>query len=361
MNRREWVLRSFRDEYAEKVPAGFWFHFVQDELEDGFANPRVFEKNLAGHRAYYGEFQPDFMKIMTDGFFIYPNTELRNARNAGDLLKVVSIGEDHPWIEKQIEFAKAVTGIFGGEVLSFYNIFAPATTFKFMRRDPLRDGDAELAAFITEDRDAVKHALAVTAEDLAVLARRVILEGGADGIYFSTQDINGQGMTRDIHDGIIAPGDTLVLEAANAAAVDAVHAEAAVNAAAAGGPGGGDPARTGPLNILHICGYEGHRNDLGRFVSYPAQIFNWASAIEGVPLGEGKRLFGKPVIGGFANTADGILCRGSESDVKAETRRILEEAGRKGVVLGADCTIPRDTDLRRLDWVREAASSPFFV
>jgi uroporphyrinogen decarboxylase len=346
MNKREWVLRSFRDEYAEKVPAGFWFHFVPDELEDGFADPSLFEKNLAGHRAYYGEFQPDFMKIMTDGFFVYPNARLRDARNAGDLGEVVSIGAAHPWIEKQVAFAKAVTGIFGGEVLSFYNIFAPATIFKFIRRSSGRDADADLAALIAEDRDAVRHALDTAAGDLALLARRVILEGGADGIYFSTQDVNGPGMTRALHDEVLFPGDALVLEAANAAAKEA-----------AAGRQDGPSARVGPLNILHICGYEGHRNDLGRFVSYPAQIFNWASVIEGVPLGEGKRLFGKPVIGGFANTADGVLCRGSEREVKAETRRLLSEAGRKGVVLGADCTIPRGADLRRLQWVREAASS----
>ncbi|MDR1419071.1 MAG: uroporphyrinogen decarboxylase [Treponema sp.] len=346
MNKREWVLRSFRDEYAEKVPAGFWFHFVPDELEDGFANPSLFEKNLAGHRAYYEEFQPDFMKIMTDGFFMYPNARLRDARNAGDLREVVSIGAGHPWIEQQVAFAKAVTGIFAGEVLSFYNIFAPATIFKFIRRGSGRDADADLAAFIAEDSGAVRRALDTAAGDLALLARRVILEGGADGIYFSTQDVNAPGMTRALHDECLFPGDALVLEAANAAAREGA-AET--------------PSRCGPLNILHICGYEGHRNDLARFVSYPAQIFNWASVIEGVPLAEGKRLFGKPVMGGFANTADGVLCRGSEQEVKAETRRLLSGAGRKGVVLGADCTIPRGADLRRLQWVREAASSPFFV
>ena len=34
---------------------------------------------------------------------------------------------------------------------------------------------------------------------------------------------------------------------------------------------------------------------------------------------------------------------------------MVEKAGRKGGLLGADCTVPRDIDWQRLDWVREAA------
>jgi uroporphyrinogen decarboxylase len=343
MNKREWVLKALRNETVEKVPAGFWFHYAPDELVDGFVSPEIFEQNTAGHQRYFKEFQPDFLKIMTDGFFIYPNREFRDAEKAADLWNVKSIGADHPWINKQVEFAKSITGAFGKEVLTFYNIFSPSTTFKFIRRASGRkeDQDACLAGFIAEDRSAVIHALNTAAEDLAILARRIITEGGADGIYFSTQDIIGEGMDRAAHDQVTAPGDLRVLEAANTAA----------EAAAAAG------SRCGPLNILHICGYEGHRNDCRRFVDYPAQVFNWASAVEGLSLGEGKRLFGKPVIGGFDNTAKGILYRGSEAEIKAETKRLLDEAGRTGLVLGADCTIPRDIDLKRLNWVREAAAS----
>jgi uroporphyrinogen decarboxylase len=69
---------------------------------------------------------------------------------------------------------------------------------------------------------------------------------------------------------------------------------------------------------------------------------------------------GKPVIGGFGNTVNDILYRGAKEEIEAETRRLLNDyaksgAGTKGVVLGADCTIPRDTDYDHLRWVRAAA------
>jgi uroporphyrinogen decarboxylase len=346
MNKREWVLKAIDGGQTEQVPTGFWFHFTPDELVDGFVHPEMFEQNTAGHHRYYREFQPDFMKIMSDGFFIYPNRALQEAKTAADLLKVKSIGADHPWIEKQLAFVKSITGAYGGEILTFYNIFAPATFFKFVK---LSDGDFRagnkspetlLAEFMLEDPDAVRYALDTIAGDLALLARRVIAESGADGIYFSTQDINDSRISGALYRQLIVSSDIKVLEGANAARPE----------------NKGRPGADHSINILHICGYEGHRNDLKRFTDYPVQIFNWAAVCEGIPLGAGKKIFGgKPVMGGFDNRAQGILYRGTEEEIKAETRRILSESGRTGVILGADCTIPRDTDLRHLRWIREAA------
>jgi uroporphyrinogen decarboxylase len=334
MNKREWLLKCLRNERVDAVPAGFWFHFVPDELADGFSDPRIFGQNMEGHKKFYREFQPDFLKIMTDGFFIYPNEEFRRAETAADLKGVKSLGEHHPWIEKQVAHAKTITDLFGREVMTFYNIFAPATVFKFVRHGACENPGRFLADLIAGDKAAVKAAFDAVAADFAVLAKRVIQEGGADGVYFSCQDINDGRVSAAVHKEVIAPSDIKILRAANAAG-----------------------ARGGPWNILHICGYAGHKNDLRHFIDYPAQIVNWAAVYEGIPLSEGKKLFGgRPVIGGFDNTTDGILYRGSEAEIKAETKRLLQEAGRTGVILGADCTIPRDTDLRRLQWVREAAA-----
>jgi uroporphyrinogen decarboxylase len=340
MNKRNWILKTLRHEKTPQVPVGFWFHFVPDELRDGFVYPEIFEQNIRGHKNFYRDFQPDFIKIMTDGFFIYPGQEFRSVRTATELWGLKSIGADHPWIEKQVEFTKTLTGIFGQELLCFYNIFSPATTFKFVRlgsaefRASGLSADVVLANFLREEPEAVQHALNIVAGDLAILARRVIEEGGADGIYLSAQDLADPRNPADTFRTILAPADITVLEAANAAR-----------------SGAGEP-----VNILHICGYEGHRNDLNHFVEYPAQVINWAAVFEGISLGEGKRLFGdRPVIGGFDNTAGGLLYRGTEAEIKAETRRLIREAGETGLILGADCTLPRDISLRRLQWVREAA------
>ena len=80
-------------------------------------------------------------------------------------------------------------------------------------------------------------------------------------------------------------------------------------------------------------------------------------AVEQLPLEKGREIFhGRTVLGGFANTAAGILSAGDENAIKAETHRLLAAAGSQGVILGADCTVPGDIPFRHLEWVREAAA-----
>jgi len=342
MNKREWLERWIANETLEKTPVGFWFHFAQDELagvfhEDGSIDRKIIEKNIEGHKKFFNDFHPDMIKIMTDGFFIYPNREFLEAETPQDLRKVKSIGEHHPWIEEQASYAETIAGLFGKEVMLFYNIFSPATTFKFVRLGNKEflsrniNPETLLADLIIKDREAVLHALNIAAQDLAVLASRVI-QAGADGVYLSVQNISDARINGELHRFALFPGDCRVLNSAKSAKNGGVY------------------------NILHICGYNGHTNNFNDFTDYPADIFNWAAVFENFPLEYGKKLFGdKPVIGGFDNTTNGILYKGSREEILAETKRILAGAGRKGVALGADCTLPRDIDIKRLQWVREAA------
>lgn len=336
MSKRELVLKAFRNEKPERTPVGFWFHYAKDELVDGFENPEIFEVNIAGHRKFYTDFQPDLVKIMTDGYFIYPNKLFMEAKTLDDLRKVQPIGENHEWIERQVAFAKTIRGIFGDEILSFYNIFAPATLFKFGKHGEKNAANL-FTDFAKEDPVALARALGVVAGDLAILTRRVIGEAQVSGIYYSVQDVADRRFSEALRRSVNVLADRVVLDVANQA---------------------GAASETGALNILHICGYEGQRNDLSHYVDYPVQIINWATTVEKVSLGQGKRLFGgRPVIGGFDSTVNGVLYKGSKAEIQAETIYLLQEAGTTGVVLGADCTIPRDIPFDHLRWVRDAAAA----
>ena len=48
-----------------------------------------------------------------------------------------------------------------------------------------------------------------------------------------------------------------------------------------------------------------------------------------------------------------------KEEIESYTRNLLDEAGTTGVIIGADCTIPEDTSLERLEWVRQAAALPW--
>ncbi|MGG5314559.1 uroporphyrinogen decarboxylase family protein [Enterococcus sp. AZ072] len=322
MSKRELVLRALHQQKVERVPVGFWFHFITNEEELRQPIPEIIERNIAGHQTFIAEFQPDFVKLMSDGFFYYPNEQIAQARTIDDLKDIQSIGKEHPWIQQQVALVKEQKKHFLEDIAAFYNIFAPATYFKWQ----LPGGEAQFAEFLLENPELTQHVLNVIAEDISHLVTAVLSQTDIDGIYLSVQNVQDQRISSDIYARFIRSSDLIVLEAAN---------------------------RSSANNILHICGYEGATNDLSLYKDYPSAAVNWAVGPEQVSLIEGKNLFDRTVIGGFDNTANSILYHGNQTDIQQATQALLEEAGEVGIILGADCTVPSDTPLEHLQWVRE--------
>ena len=71
----------------------------------------------------------------------------------------------------------------------------------------------------------------------------------------------------------------------------------------------------------------------------------------------GKKIFkNKAVIGGFDSRPGSLIHSGEKVDIEHYTEQLLSSTGDlRGIILGADCTIPSDIDLERLDWVRNRA------
>jgi len=326
-SKRELVEAALENKKVDRIPVGFWFHFVENEDKANvFVDSTVTAKNIEGHRAFYEAFEPDFVKLMSDGYFIYPHPAFENIHAAADFATLKPLGKDHPWIEKQVLLVKELQKFIKRDVYTFYNIFAPARVLEWSLPGYTKE---LLGDLIEEDSLAVKKGLDVIAQDIATLSERIIKEGEADGIYFSVQNIDDERITKEVYLDVFAPGEQRILKAANEA---------------------------NPYNILHICGYDGHHNDLSWYVDYDAKAYNWAAVVENISLAEGKKIFsGKAVIGGFGNTTEDILYKGDEAAIKNETHRLIAETGREGILLGADCTVPRGLPLNRLEWVRSAA------
>ena len=83
---------------------------------------------------------------------------------------------------------------------------------------------------------------------------------------------------------------------------------------------------------------------------------NWGTGVEGVSLAEGKQLFGGAVLlGGMDNRRDQPLYSGTREEIQAAVRRVIREMDGTPFLLGADCTVPPDTDLNHIRWALEAA------
>lgn len=329
--KKEWIEAVFHNEKTDRVPVGFWHHFLDNQREaNAFLHPELVDTVLAGQAEFAKAFPPDLIKIMTDGFFGYTNpvveqplTDIREA--AG----IKPLGKDSTWYRAQIQYAKRYADIYGKDIPLFYNLFAPVRTLAFLQANAGEDSQKQLLRWLREDPETLKRVLEVIAEDYALLAKGLIEEGGVDGVYLSVNSISYDDVEEKQYKEIIAPSEIEVLQAAT-------------------------DARNN--NILHICGFRGFRNHLEWYTDYPALVLNWAVHVEGYSLSKGKELFGgRAVIGGFGQTEQDLIYSGTEEEVKSETKRLLADAGTTGVVIGADCTIPKDTDVEHLRWVRQAA------
>ena len=326
MNKKEWVLKAFNNEAVDRPPMGFWFHFLENEPEaDVFENPEKFGMNLAGHKRYIDEFQPDFLKIMSDGFFQYPLVGgKRRVETLADLELIQPIPADHPWITKQIELVNTIVG-YSPDIVHLYNVFSPAQALK-MKTIPK---GPEIIEFLEQDPEAFAAALDRLADGLSTLVRELLKATGIEGIYMSVGTPDESRCSDEMYRKYITPSDKKVLAAAK---------EYSDN------------------SMLHICGWGGNRNNLRNFTDYDVKVFNWATHVENIGLAEGKEIFGgHAVLGGFPSETGSFLYKGMDkAGIKAYARELVEKNGSLGVMIGADCTMPMDMSFERLGWVREA-------
>lgn len=355
-DRRQLMLDVLNRRPVHRVPVGFWWHyysvpaavrFVQNRITGPSRIPadvvwRIVPKNpfrahvtdhvlrasLDGHKRDFRALEPDFVKIMSDGFFSHPSILDSNASIAANLHKVSPIGPDHPWIRRQVRFVKELVDYYDGQVMAFYNIFAPIQQFRLFAEYVVKDVDG-FQDLLRDHKEEVARAAEIVADDTILLLEALAAETAIDGVFYSVQSAQRPECGREHHDRYIKPTDLRVLDRIN---------------------------ELWEHNVLHICGYENYANDLGYYAEYPASAYNWAVHTEGVSLARGKDLFDGVVIGGFDNGAGALLDIGTTAEVVEYTRRLIEESGRDRLVLGADCTIPEGIGTDRVSLIRYAAA-----
>lgn len=328
-DKRQLLKDAFDLKETFKVPTGFWHHFVlgPDQFRAD-TDPAIRDRIVEGHRKYYQLVNPDMMKMMNEGFMGYPPIMDNPLETEEDLLRIKAAGSDHPWITEQVKHVQRIIEQFNGEVMTFYNVFAPlqAIRIKFDFLDMRFDKFVKLAekyprAFSAAGMEIQK--------DFVSLIEQLFTQTDLDGIYYCVQNIQSPVYTKDLYRKLIRPTEIEVLNAAN---------------------------KYSRYNILHICGYARHTNVLSFYQDYEAGCYNWARHTEKIPLSEGAKLFpNKCILGGFDNNPGTLIDRGDDEALDRYTKQLIDENGYRGFILGADCSIPNDIDDRRVRVITDAA------
>lgn len=323
MNKRERVLAVLQKKSADRIPASFWFHFAGEENTTG-------EGAVKAHLDYYRSTDIDFIKIMSDGL-LYP---LRVSIScADDWYQVKPLPHDDPFFTESVYRCRRINEELDGECCTFFNMFSP---FNIVReRDVFTDEclagrtwDETVMAHLRENGDALRYAMDVIAEDLAYLCRLILTEGRCDGIYQSVQGAEIGRMTAEEYARIVAPSELKIIAAAN---------------------------ELSSYNILHMCSWAGRANHLSYWKDYPACVKNWGCGVEGLSMAEGRKLFeGAVLLGGMDNRRGKPMHAGTKEEIQAAVRAVVKEMEGEPFILGADCTLPSDTDWEHIRWALEA-------
>ena len=306
MNKIERVRAALRSEPEDVAPASFWFHFPAEQ--------RAGHAMAQAHLAYYRAADPDFLKVMNDNG--YALTGVESIRTPADWRKLRPAPLSSQPYQDQLAGLREIVDAVGDEALVITTIFNPYAT-----------GNDISGRMVTEhlkaDPEAVSAGLATIAESLAGFAR-VCIAAGAAGIYFSAQGGERDRFTPEEFDRYIKPHDLAVLQAAS--------------------------ETNATFNLLHICA-TGLRME--PYADYPAHAVNWAPQLDNLSLGQGRRLFRRPLVGGVDQR--GPLVDGTRAQIEAEVGAAVAEMGRTGSMVGAGCTVPGNISIERLIWAREAA------
>lgn len=332
-NIRDDLIRAFNNEEESIVPLSVWHHFTTNEHVQADNNQYFVNADISNESKFVESVDSDFVKLMNDGFFTYNLNNVENPNEISSLNKITEINNDNIWLTNQKKILEEQIKSIDSNKFKFSNVFSAITIFKWILIADQPDIDVEIsnkkfADLYEKDPQVVIHALEVINKDIK---KQIKLghDAGVDGIFFSTQEIQDPRIDKSFFDEVQKRLDGELIDYIN---------------------------QKFDIGILHICGFAGAQNHLKYFVDYDLPVFNWATKFDGYSLSEGKKLFkNKVVLGGLGNTDEDVLVKGSKEDIQNEIDKLLDETGTAGVIIGADCTVPRDTPDNHIRWASQAA------
>lgn len=301
-NRRERILQVLdQSRPNEYVPAGFFLHFEN----------KLGHKAVEDHKAFYKATNMDFVKVFYE--IAVPKIDIQSGK---DWEKVPVYSEE--FFAPQVAVIEDLAREFGKEAFILPTVYSPLA----LAHQTLGRGK-DFKKLVEEDPKAFGKAiknLSLSIENYLRSARK----HGADGFYVSSQGGDGNSISPKIWKEQIREWDKHVSEVA---------------------------AEIGLINILHICDYGTpfkNAEALYEFADYPASIINVPLKFSDgstLNLKEAQKRFGRPIFGGLERL--GVIAKGSIEEAKAEVDKVLKEAS-PNFILGADCTVPGDTDWEKL-------------
>ena len=208
-------------------------------------------------------------------------------------------------MDDQVESIGMVARELGRDVPVIQTVFSPITVGGYL----VGKSSARVRRELRQHPELVRPALDRIAEALVDFGRRLV-EAGAAGIFYAISGYTSKdAMSESLYRDTLLPYDVGVL---------------------------GQMPATAWFNVVHLCG---SNLNFGLARDVPAHAVSWSVHNQGNPsLAEGRKLSGRPVMGGLGQRAS--LLYGPPPEVEAEVRRAVDETGGRGLLLAPGCSVP---------------------
>lgn len=314
MNKVERVRSVIEGKTADRPPVIMWFHFNKD---------LTVQEAAAAHFKFVKETDLDIIKVMYDNDYTLESP----IGKASDWFHIKPQGRQSRYYQKQRDILRGLLEKSGGDYPLWVTMFGP---FKFA---VMAASDAMVMAHCKENPGAVKAGVSAIADTLAEWAEGY-LEEGADAIFYSAQFGEEGRFSQEEWENLVSPYDLRVLQVAE--------------------------ERAGKYNALHLCGEPeyGYKVHIDWFGKYPGALVNWAVHPNSYSLERGRDFFARPIMGGLDN--HGVMAHGTGEEVREAVEDLIRTHGRKGYMIGANCSIESPDHAWRIGTAVEAAKSYVF-
>jgi uroporphyrinogen decarboxylase len=301
INKRERMLQ-WLDGKSESgyTPAAFFMHFDEKHKVGSAATTK--------HIEYFDYTGMDFVKIQYEQHY----TPVDYLKKPADWSKMTPNKLD--FYEPQLQTVREIIKAKKKEALIVMTLYSPFMWAGHCATLPV------LLQHMEENPEAVKKGLDVLTESQMLFAQACI-KIGVDGFYMSTQGSEtGQFKNASLFTDYVKPSDLVVMNEATSKC---------------------------PFNILHVCDYNAIYANYNAVLDYPGQVVNCNPQLTDKLLSwkEISAMFKRPVMGGMDK--NGTIYKGSMYEIEDEVKSIIKDTP-KQFILGAECTIPGDTDWNRI-------------
>ncbi len=318
MTKKERVIAAIEQKDLDGIPSSFSLHFPDGEKRG--------EAGVKAHLDFFRETDADVCKIMNENLIPVFGT-IHTPEDYDRLIPVITMDDD--FMKNQMEMTKKILencdkdvftmGTLHGICASGIHPIEQAGVNYYAARQMQVD-------FLRWDEKKMLSAMERITDVLCELAESYI-KAGLDSVYYAALGGEYEFFTDEEFAKWIKPFDLRVLKAIQDA---------------------------GGYSFLHIC--KDHLN-MERYRDYSvyADVVNWGVYEAPFSLEMGKELFaGKTIMGGLPNH-HGALVEGSKTEIEAEVKKVVDTFGRKGLILGADCTLSTQQDRTKVRMAVEAA------